>query len=137
MARKIAGLLAVVGLLGIVLLIFDKSLQEYAPSHLDVLIAFVVIDFAFAALVVSKPGRTTITLVVGWSLLRIILQLGDVVLGSSLGFQSNAQFASYLFNPLYSVEDNPPGVPGAILDLMLLLQLTTIGLGWRARRLAT
>jgi len=137
MARRIAALLAVVGILGVILLTFDKSLQQYAPSHFDALIAFVVIDFALAALIVIKPRRTTLTLVVGWSLLRIILQIGDVLLGSNLGFQSNAQFANYLFNPLYPVEGNPPGVPGALLDVMLLLQLATIGLGWRARKRIT
>lgn len=137
MARKIAVLLAAVGILGVILLVFDKSLQEYAPSHVDALIVFVIVDFALAALLITKPSRTTLTLAVGWSLLRIILQLGDVLLGSSLGFESNAQFGNYLFNPTNPVEDNPPGVPGAVLDLMLLLQLTTIGLGWKARKPAT
>lgn len=63
--------------------------------------------------------------------------LPDSAEGSSLGFDSNAQFANYLFNPLYPVEDNPPGIPGGVIDLMLLLQLTTIGLGWRARKPTT
>ncbi len=49
-------------------------------------------------------------------------------------FNGNLQFANYLFNPLNPVEDNPPGVPGAVLDLMLVLQLAIIGLGWKGRK---
>jgi hypothetical protein len=137
MAKKVAALLAIVGILGVLLAVFDKGLQEYAPSHFDVLIVFVLVDFGLAALITAKPNRSSLTLAVVWSVLRIVLQLGDVFLGTSLGFDSNAQFADYLFNPLNSVEGNPPGVPAAIIDLIMLLQLAIVGLGWKTRRAQT
>jgi hypothetical protein len=136
MTKKVSALLAVVGILGVLLLVLDTSLREYAPSHLDVLVAFAIIDFALAALVATKPSRTTLLLAIVWSVVQTALQFGDILLGTSLGFDSNAQFANYLFNPLYHTEDNPPGVPGAgaLLDLITLLQLVTISVGLKARK---
>lgn len=137
MSKTVGVLLVIVGMLGVILLAFDEVLREVAPLHFSALIVFVVIDFLLAASVVVRPSETTLTLAVVWSLLRILIQVGDIVLGSTFDseyFSGNLQFANYLFNPLTPVEDNPPGVPGAVLDLMLVLQLAVIGVGWKARR---
>jgi hypothetical protein len=138
--KIIGSLLAIVGILGVVLLVFDQVLSEVAPLHYYALTVFVLVDFVLAGLVVVHPSKSTLTLAVAWSLLRIIIQVGDIVLGSTFGtnaYFNAGQFGIYLFNPLYTTSDNPPGIPGGVLDLILILQLAVVGLGWKARRATT
>lgn len=125
-ARAVGGLLAVVGVLGVIIIVFDSVLQEYAPLHFDALIVFVIVDFSLASLAMIKPSKATFTLAALWSVLRIALLIGDVLQGVSF---------NYLFNPFNVVDENPPGIPGAMLDLMLVLQLVVIPISLKARNI--
>ena len=100
--------------------------------HGYALIAFVIIDFAVGAFVFGKPSSLALTLAGMWSAVRIVIQIGDVLLGPSLGL-SYAQFASYLFDPVYANPPNPTGIPGAPIDLILILEVIVIWLMWKAR----
>ena len=133
--KKIAALLGIVALLGVVLLVLDASLKEYAPTHEAALIAFIIVDLVLAGTVYTKPTKMVYGLVAAWSILRIVIQIGDIMLAPSLGF-GYADFANYLFNPLNMNVggDNPPGVPGAVLDRIVVLQIVTAYLAWRARK---
>ena len=45
-------------------------------------------------------------------------------------------FADYLFNPVSSIATsagNPMGVPGALIDLIILFELVVIVVAWSAR----
>lgn len=123
-SKSVGALLAIIGVLGIIILAFDSVLRGYAPSHFDALIVFVLVDFSLASIVVIKPSKATFTLAAVWSVLRIALLLGDVLQGVSF---------NYLFNPLNVVDGNPPGIPAAVLDLMLILQVIVIPMSVRAR----
>ncbi len=127
-SKFVGALLAIIGVLGIIILVFDSVLREYAPSHFGALIVFVLVDFSLASLVVIKPSKATFTLAAVWSVLRIALLVGDVLQGVSF---------NYLFNPLNAVEGNPPGIPAAVLDLMLILQIIVIPMSVRARTVHT
>ena len=48
------------------------------------------------------PKSVLVRLAILWSVLRIVIQLGDVYLGSMYQF-TYAQFADYLFNPVSSM----------------------------------
>jgi len=147
-SSKIVALLAIIGLLGVILLAVDPTLREYAPINEAALIVFFIIDFILAGAVYFKPSRMVFGLVTAWCGLRIIMQIGDIaalplIQGRSLlqgpepvfGY---ADFANYLFNPLGMTRfgDNPPGVPGVFLDLMILLQAVTAYLASKARKTA-
>ena len=137
MTKKIAALLAITGLLSVVLLLFDSVLRSGAPTHYDTVIIFALVDFGLAAVVAAKSSRTTLMLAVAWSALQILLEIGDITQASVYQFSSYAQFADYLFNPLSATATslgNPLGIPGAVLDLSLLLQLITAVQGWRASK---
>jgi hypothetical protein len=119
--------------MGIGVLTMDQVLrgavdpQFGAPVHYYALIAFVALDFVFAAVAFFKPG---IGLAVAgkWSLFRIILQIADVSQAHSYMFRYR-EFIDYLFNPMSSLSvslGNPPGVPGAYIDLILLFELIII-----------
>ena len=148
MSKKIAALLAITALLGVVLLAVDPTLREYAPINEAALVVFIIIDFILAGIVYIKPRRVVFGLVAGWSILRIIMQIGDI---ATLPFLQGrnllqgpepvfgyADFANYLFNPLNMNRfgSNPPGVPGVFLDLMILLQIVTAYLAWKVRKAA-
>lgn len=148
MSKKIAALLGITALLGVVLLAVDPTLREYAPINEAALVVFIIIDLILAGIVYLKPSRTTFNLVVGWSILRIIMQIGDIATLPFLQGRSllqgpepvfgYADFANYLFNPLNMNHfgNNPPGVPGVFLDLMILLQIVTAYLAWKVRKTA-
>jgi hypothetical protein len=42
-------------------------------------------------------------------------------------------FADYLFSPLATNPPNPTGVPGALIDLIIILQIIVIWLAWKGR----
>ena len=137
-AAKIVGaLLALTGILGILILAFDRVLAESAPLHLYALVSFVAIDFLLAAVVLAKPSKMIFTATAGWSILRIILQIADVSQVHQPGFEMRyREFADYLFNPVSSIgtsAGNPTGVPGALMDLTVLFEIIVIVIAWGAR----
>jgi len=127
-AKSAGGLLAVTGLLGIVILATDQILREsMGGQHWYALLAFVIIDLALSAYVIARPSGTSLTIVTVWSILRILLQLADVATAPM--FQTNyTDFANYLFNPTIVTAPNPPGVPAALIDLILLLEIAIVGI---------
>jgi len=131
-SRYVAGLLALTGIMGIEILAVDQVLRETAPMHFYGLILFVVIDFAVAGFVMVKQTKTAFSLAAIWSLMRIVIQLADVSRAHDLGMRYR-EFANYLFNPTLTTSPNPTGVPGAIIDLILLLEIVVFVIAWRAR----
>ena len=127
-ASKLAsGFLAVTAVLGIIMLATDQILRDsLSGQHWDALAVFVIIDLAVAVYVVVKRSRTGLTLGAAWSILRIIIQLADVVIAPTLQM-SYGDFANYLFNPTLITSPNPPGVPAALIDLIIILELATAG----------
>jgi len=123
-SKCVGTLLTIIGVLGAVIVVFDSVLREYAPLHFSALIIFVLVDFSLAALTFISPSKRTFTLAMVWSVLRITLLIADVQQGVSF---------NYLFNPFNVVADNPPGIPGAVMDLMLLIQIIVIPMSLRAR----
>jgi hypothetical protein len=124
----------IIGLLGIVILTLDQILWETAPPHAYGLILFVVIDFVLGSFVIARSSGMAFTLAAGWSAVRIIIQIGDVFLGPSVGI-SYAGFADYLFNPMAVNPPNPAGVPGGLIDLIIILQIVVIWAAWKGRSL--
>jgi len=134
-APRVTGLLlAVIGFLGALVLGLDRILWETAPIHAYGLIAFVIIDLAAAAFVFARPSKIAFTVAGVWSAARIIIQIGDISLGPSFGL-TYAQFVDYLFNPAAVNPPNPAGIPGALIDLILILEIVVIWLAWKARSL--
>jgi hypothetical protein len=134
-SRVIGSLFVVSGLLGIFLLLSDQALQIGAPQHYDALIAFVVTDFLLGGLELFTPRSLLVRVAAIWSAARILLQLGDVLLGPMYQF-TYAQFAEYLFNPMSSVPatvGNPTGIPSIPIDIILLIDFAVlcIALGHR------
>jgi len=124
----IGGLFVVSGLLGIFLLFSDPVLRIGAPQHYDALIVFVVIDFLLGGLEFLTPRSLMVRVAAIWSVVRILLQLGDVFLGPMYQF-TYAQFADYLFNPMSSVPatvGNPAGIPSIPIDLILLIDFAVL-----------
>ncbi len=135
-ASKVAGgLLALSGLLGVVLLATDQILREaLSGRHFYGLIVLVIIDFAAAAYVLTKPSKSAFTLAAAWGALRIVISIADVFVGPATGVPvSSAEFADYLFNPTLTSPPNPPGVPGVLMDLITVLEVIVIGIAWSAR----
>jgi len=54
-------LLVAIGLLGVLVLAFDRILWETAPVHAYGLIAFLIIDFGAGALVFARPSKIAFT----------------------------------------------------------------------------
>jgi len=132
-SKSIGGLLALTGLFGIVILATDQILREsLGGQHWYGLVVFVIIDFALAAGVVIKPLRTTFTFAAAWSILRIIIQLADIAT-APLSQMSYGDFANYLFNPTLITNPNPPGVPAALIDLIIILELVVAGVAFSGR----
>ncbi len=116
------------GLLGIVLLALDQVLRSGAPTHYYALIGFVVIDFLLGGLAFPMPRSLLVRLAAVWSVLRILIQIGDIYLGPMFQF-TYAQFADYLFNPLSSLPaslGNPPGIPPIPIDLILVIDIAVL-----------
>jgi hypothetical protein len=121
-------LFVVSGILGIVIIALDTVLRTGAPPHYYALIVLVIIDFVLGALAFPMPKRMLLRLAILWSVLRILIQLGDVYLGPMYQF-SYAQFADYLFNPLSSLPaslGNPAGIPPVPIDLILLIDIAVL-----------
>ena len=133
-ASKLAGgLLALTGVLGAVILATDQILREsLSGSHFYGLIILVIIDLAVAAYVVAKPSGMAFTLALAWSVLRIVIQIADITLAPQISM-SYADFANYLFNPTLTTVPNSSGVPGALIDLIILLEVIVIGVAWSGR----
>jgi len=125
----------IIGLSGIAILTLDQILWETAPPHAYGLILFVIIDFVLGGFVIARASRMAFTLAAGWSAIRIIIQIGDILLGPSVGI-SYAGFADYLFNPMAVNPPNPAGVPGGLIDLIIILQIVVIWVAWKWRSLA-
>jgi len=134
-ASKTAGaLIALTGILGVVILAADSVLRA-VPMHYYALIVFVIIDFATAGYLIMKPSKMAFTISVAWSALRIVIQIADVSQGPVLGM-GYADFANYLFNPASASGSNPMGVPAALIDLIMILEVVVILVAWRARSAA-
>jgi len=132
-SRKVGALIALTGLLGIVLLGFDRILWEsLSGRHAYALIAFVIVDLALAAYVIAKPGKIAFTATALWSAFRVVLQFADLYSANEMGL-TYVQFANYLFNPLIVQGGNPPGVPAALVDLIVLLEVIVVLISWKAR----
>ena len=71
------GLLAVIGLLGVLILGADHLLWQIAPLHAYGLIVFVIVDFGLCVFVFARPSKVGFTLVGVWCLLRIVIQIGE------------------------------------------------------------
>jgi hypothetical protein len=134
-ASKLAGgLLAISALLGIIILATDQILREsLGGQHWYALIGFVVIDFLVAAYLVVRPSGTSLTLGAIWSVIRIVVQLADVTT-APMSQMTYGDFANYLFNPTLVTNPNPPGVPAALIDLILLLELVVVGVAFSGLR---
>lgn len=135
-SRVAGGLLVLSGLLGIGILALDQVLPKYAPMHYYGLIILVIIDLAVGFLLSAKPMRTYLTLAMVWSIVRIIVQIADVSQAQASGFTSYGQFADYLFNPMSSVSTqlgNVPGIPAALIDLIILLDVVVVVVAWLGR----
>ncbi len=120
-------LLATSGTLGVVILLTDQILRG-AADHFYALLLFVIVDFALAGSVIAKPSIHIFRLSAIWCALRIILQVADISQAPIYQF-TYAQFADYLFNPISSVSSslgNPLGVPGALLDLIIIIELAIL-----------
>jgi hypothetical protein len=131
-SRVICALLAVTGVLGALILALDNILWETAPVHAYGLIFFVIIDFAAGALVLARPSKAFFTLAAAWSAFRIIIQLGDVSLAPSFRL-TYAQFGDYLFNPTATNPPNLTGIPGALIDAILIMEIIVIWMAFRGR----
>jgi hypothetical protein len=131
-SRVPGGLLAVIGLLGALILALDHVLWETASMHAYGLIVFVIVDFSFCAFVLARSSKTAFALAGAWCILRIIIQIGDISLGPSFGL-TYAQFADYLFNPAATNPPNATGIPGALIDIILILEIVVIWTALKGR----
>jgi hypothetical protein len=114
--------------MGIVILTLDQVLRTGAPQHYDALILFVIIDFLIGALAFPMPQSMMLKVAAIWSVLRILLQLGDVMLGPMFQF-TYSQFADYLFNPASTLPaslGNPAGIPPVPIDIILLCDVVVL-----------
>jgi hypothetical protein len=116
-----------------VILATDKILWEsVSVTHAYGLIAFVIIDFIIAVLLLTRPSNMAFTAAAAWSILRIVIQIADVYFGPAIGL-SYGDFANYLFNPTIVTAPNPPGIPAALLDLIIIMQVIVVGVSLSAR----
>jgi hypothetical protein len=120
--------------LGIALLALDNVLRTGATLHYYALLAFVIVDIAVGIYVLARPVKMVFSIAIIWCIVRIILQFADLSQAAVYQFSSYAQFADYLFNPASSLSisfGNPPGVPGLLIDLILVLEVAVIVVAWR------
>ena len=136
-ASKVSGgLLIFTAALGIALLIEDNVLRTGAVLHYYALITFVALDVMIGIAILAKPTMTTFSIAMGWVLLRIIVQFADLSQASVYQFANYAQFADYLFNPASGVSasfGNPPGVPGTLIDIIVLSEIVVLAIAWKGR----
>ena len=119
-------------MLGILILTIDKLIWQIAPLHAYGLIVFVIVDLGLCVFVLAKPSKLGFTLAGVWCILRIVIQIGDIALGPSFGL-TYAQFADYLFNPLANNAPNLTGVPGILIDIVLVLEIVVVWTALRGR----
>ena len=132
-SKLAGGFLALTAVLGIIILATDQILRESLGSqHWYALLVFVIIDFAVAAYVIINPSGTSLRIVAVWSILRIVIQLADVAT-APMSQVSYGDFANYLFNPTIITSPNPPGVPAALIDLILILEIVVAGIALGGR----
>ena len=125
-SRKAGILLVLIAVLGAAILAMDQVLwQSMGGTHAYALIAFVIVDLVIAILLLTRPSKMSLTIAAVWSILRILLQIADVYNGPTMSL-SYADFANYLFNPTLVTAPNPPGVPAALIDAIIILQLIVI-----------
>jgi hypothetical protein len=108
------GLLAATAVLALVILGF---LTEEVTLHFYALTLFLLLDIVFAGLVLVRPSKMSFTLVALWSILRILLFVGDL------------SQASILQAP--SPDENP--LEFQILELIVFIQIVLIGVAWKGR----
>jgi hypothetical protein len=135
-SKASGGLLILAAVLEIVLLVEDNVLRMGAVLHYYALIVFVALDVVIGIFVLAKPTKITFSIVMGWVLLRIILQFADLSQASVYKFANYGQFADYLFNPASGTSasfGNPPGVPGALIDLIVFLEIVVLAIAWKGR----
>jgi len=133
-SSMIGSLFVASAILGIVILALDTVLRTGAPPHYYALIVFVIIDFVLGALAFPMPKSVLVRLAIVWSVLRILIQLGDVYLAPTYQF-TFAQFADYLFNPLSSLPaslGNPAGIPPVPIELILIIDIAVLLIAVRA-----
>jgi len=133
-SRIIGTLFVISGIMGVALLDLDQVLRSGAPQHYDALILFVIIDFLVGVLAFPMPQRLMLKVAAIWSAVRILLQLGDVMLGPMFQM-SYAQFADYLFNPTSALpvtQGNPAGIPAVPLDIILICDIVVLATVARA-----
>lgn len=106
--------------------------QSMGGTHAYGLIAFVIIDFIIAVLLLTRPSKMAFTAAAAWSILRIVIQIADVYFGPAIGL-SYGDFANYLFNPTIVTAPNPPGIPAVLIDLIIIIQLIVVAVSLRAR----
>lgn len=124
-------------ILGIAILSTDNVLRSGAPMHYYALIAFVIVDLIVGTFVFTKGTRVAFLIAIAWSILRIVLQIADLSQASVYQFSSYTQFADYLFNPTSGIAvslGNPPGVPGMLIDLIIVFELAVIVIAWSSSR---
>lgn len=125
-SRKAGILLVLIAVLGAAILAMDKILwQSMGGTHAYALIAFVIVDLVIAILLLTRPSKMSLTVAAVWSILRMLLQVADVYNGPAMSL-SYGDFANYLFNPTLVTAPNPPGVPAALIDAIIILQLIVI-----------
>jgi len=127
-SRIVGTLFVISGIMGITILSLDTVLRTGAPQHYDALILFVIVDFLVGALAFPMPQSMMLKVAAIWSTLRILLQLGDVMLGPMFQF-SYSQFADYLFNPMSALPaslGNPAGIPAVPIDIILLCDIAVL-----------
>jgi len=133
-ASKACGALLILSaILGIAVLALDNVLRT-VTLHYYALLAFVVVDVAVGIYVLARPGKMVFSIAIVWCIVRVILQFADLSQASVYQFSSYGQFADYLFNPTSSLSvslGNPPGVPGLLIDFILILELAVIAIAWK------
>lgn len=135
-ASKVSGGLLIFSAIFGLLILGTDSVLRGASAHYFALIGFVILDIAVGILVIARPTKMAFSIAIGWSLLRIILQIADITQASTYQFSSYGQFADYLFNPgsgLAVSLGNPPGVPAALIDLIMIIEIAVTAISWKAR----
>ena len=104
---------------GAYLLVTDKSLWLLAVSHAYGLLAICIIDVALAIVNILNVRKVFIP-TLGWAVLTIALQIGDIATAPQYGMQVS-YFASYLFG-LWAY------------DALIVMQVIVIGIVLLGRR---
>jgi hypothetical protein len=92
-----AALLLASAVLGSGIVLTDKNIWRFEPSHAYGLIAFVAVDLSLMGLVALRPSKRGLLLAAVWGLVQALIMLSDVATGPASFGLSAAQFAVYLF----------------------------------------